>query len=322
MTIGFLGIAHLHADGYAHSLRKGHPEVSISAFDDDASRLSKFTSAHGAKVSRAAADLLATSDAIIVTSENRKHLGYLEACHAAGKPVLCEKPIVAAPEEEEALRRLIAEGAQIMTAFPCRYSPAYRRLAERVRAGEIGEIRAICATNRGRCPGGWFTDANLSGGGAMIDHVVHVADLLWVLLGEAPTEVFAAKNNLTNGFEVDDTAVLTLNYASGRFATLDSSWSRPEHYKTWGDVTMNVVGDNGVIELDMFGQQFDTYPATRGFAATGYGSDLDGLLLNDFLKFAVGEIECPITAEDGLRAVKVAWAGYASSGSSPHAQTV
>lgn len=313
-TIGFLGIAHLHADGYAHSLRKGHPEISIAAFDDEPSRLESFCAAHGADAAESSSALLEEADAVIVASQNRKHLGYLQACHAAKRPVLCEKPIIASTDEEAPLRALIADGARIMTAFPCRYSPAFKRLVERVRAGDIGEIRAICATNRGRCPGGWFVDPAQSGGGAMIDHVVHVADLLWVLLGESPSDVFAAKNNLTNGLEVDDTALLTLNYPSGVFATLDSSWSRPEHYKTWGDVTMNVVGESGVIELDMFGQQFESYPAERRYGVAGYGSDLDALMIEDFLRYSRGEIECPITAEDGLRAVQIAWAGYASAG--------
>ena len=38
--------------------------------------------------------------------------------------------------------------------------------------GEIGQIQAVCATNHGRCPFDWFVEKELSGGGAMIDHVV------------------------------------------------------------------------------------------------------------------------------------------------------
>ena len=35
----------------------------------------------------------------------------------------------------------------------------------KIKSGEIGEVLAVCATNHGKCPGGWFTDKSKSGGG-------------------------------------------------------------------------------------------------------------------------------------------------------------
>jgi len=148
----------------------------------------------------------------------------------------------------------------------------------------------------------------------MIDHVVHVADLLAVLLGEPPSRVQAQIGHNMYGKDWDDTAMLTLEYPSGIFATLDSSWSRPTSYKTWGDVTINVVGENGVIEIDLFGQAFDHYANDNGkHGLAGYGSDIDAGLVDDFIRFAKGEIEGPVTAMDGLAAVRVALAGYRSA---------
>ena len=201
-----------------------------------------------------------------------------------------------------------------MTAFPCRYAPSFIRLVERVKGGDIGAIKAICATNHGRCPFDWFVEPELSGGGAMIDHTVHVADLLRVLLGEEPTRVQAQTGTKMYGKTWDDTAMLTIEFPSGVFATLDSSWSRPQSFKTWGDVTMNVVGESGVIELNMFGQEIDRYSDGKvTHSVAGYGSDADGGLVNDFVRCCIEGTPPPITAFDGIQAARVAMAGYRSA---------
>jgi predicted dehydrogenase len=200
-----------------------------------------------------------------------------------------------------------------MTAFPCRFSPAFQNLKRRVAAGEIGAIRAICATNRGRCPFGWFVKPELSGGGALIDHVVHVTDLLRDLLGEEPVRVQAQIGNNVYGQEWEDTAMLTLEFGSGIFATLDSSWSRPSTYHTWGDVTMNVVGENGVIEMDMFGQSIQRYSAgSITHSSNGFGADLDALMVDDFVRACLDDRPLKVTGLDGMQAARVALAGYES----------
>jgi predicted dehydrogenase len=300
----------MHSYGYAHGL-KGKAET-VGVWDPTPELAAKFSDSFDMPVQASLDGLLAECDAVIITSENTRHLGITEQVAAAGKPMLCEKPIVTNHAEATALRALVARGAKIMTAFPCRYSPAFKALQAKVAAGEIGAIRAICATNRGTNPGGWFIDPALSGGGAMIDHVVHVTDLLRVLMKSEVARVQAQTGNQMYGQEWEDTAMLTLDFENGVFATLDSSWSRHSTYKIWGDVTMNVVGDGGVIEIDLFGQVFDVYREPKHVNA-GYGSDIDAGLVADFIRFATEGGEPPISAEDGIRAVEVALAGYRSA---------
>ena len=148
----------------------------------------------------------------------------------------------------------------------------------------------------------------------MIDHTVHVADLLRSLLNEEPTRVTAQIGNNMYGQEWDDTAMLTIDFPSGIFATLDSSWSRPQSYKTWGDVTMNVVGDSGVIELNMFGQEIDRYNDSKvTHTVGGYGSNLDAAMVDDFVRICIDDRPSPITANDGIQAARVAIGGYQSA---------
>lgn len=66
-----------------------------------------------------------------------------------------------------------------------------RRVKQALEQGQTGEVLAIKGTNHGRMPGGWFTDPDLAGGGAVLDHTVHVADLIRWLLGKEFTSVYA-----------------------------------------------------------------------------------------------------------------------------------
>jgi predicted dehydrogenase len=315
VRIGILTAAHVHTGSYVHCLKKNPDAELVGLWDDDLERGEAYAEKNGLAFQRSLDELLAMVDGVVVTSENLRHAEFIEAASAKGKHVLCETPLAASDEEEGRIRKAVeSSGIKLMTAFPCRYSPAFQRLVDRVKAGEIGAIKAICATNRGTCPGGWFIEPAKSGGGAMIDHVVHVADLLRTLLGEEPSRVQAQIGSNMYGMDWDDTAMVTIEFPSGIFATLDSSWSRPAGYKTWGDVTMNVVGELGVIELDMFGPAVDVYSNDgKSHVSAGYASDMDYLMINEFVQAILADRPPKIGLHDGLQAARVAIKGYESA---------
>ncbi len=284
-------------------------------WDEDVERGKKFAADRGLTYFDNLDDLLAQSDAVGIASENNNHARHIERCATARKHILCEKPVVAKFEEFDTVRTVVASnGIKFMTAFPCRFSSAWQTLKARVLHGDIGNIKAIHATNRGSCPWSWFIDPALSGGGAMIDHVVHVADLLRDLLDEEPDTVYAQTGNNIYGQTWEDTAMVTLEYPCGAFATIDSSWSRPKSYKTWGDVMIKVVGDKGVINLDMFGQGLDHYrnEGTLSHVSLGYGSDLDRAMVDAFIRVCLDDEHVPVTLEHGLAAVSVPLRAYES----------
>jgi predicted dehydrogenase len=311
LRVGILSVAHLHACSYVHS-HGAHPRAELIGLWDNAERGQAFSERTGVPYFSDIDALLGVCDAVCVCSENNNHLELVQRAAARGKHILCEKPLVTREEDAKAMTAAVeAAGVVLMTAFPCRYSPAYARLKERVDKGEIGRVRAICATNRGSCPGGWFVQKDLSGGGAMIDHVVHVTDLIRDLLGEEPVKVQAQTGNNTYGKDWEDTAMVTMEFGSGIFATLDSSWSRPSHFKTWGDVTMTVVGEKGTIELDMFGPAVGVY-GENGYRSSAYGSDLDAAMVDAFVRACLDGVPAPTSMHDGLQAARVALAGYRS----------
>jgi predicted dehydrogenase len=314
VRVGILAPAHMHVWSYVNAL-KAHPDAQImGVWDDETERGETFAQQSGLAFVGYLDDLFEVVDAVVIVSENKRHAEMAEWAARAGKHILCEKPLVTTEEEAQRMETAVRDaGVKLMTAFPCRYSPAYQRLKERIAAGEIGAVRAISATNHGRCPFGWFVETDKSGGGALVDHIVHVGDLLRDLLGENPVRVTAQIGNNMYGNDWEDIAMATLEFPGGTFATIDASWSRPSNYKTWGDVTMNVVGENGVIELDMFGQEVQHY-RNGGVTHTvaGYGSDLDSLLVDDFVKCCRGEREVSVTLEDGLQAARMFMRGYES----------
>lgn len=318
LQIGILSFAHMHAASYAAALT-AHPGATLAGIaDPNAARGREMAARFGTAFFDLDAALLEQPlDGVIVTSENVYHRPLAEKAVAAGvKAILCEKPLATTLEDAQAMVSLCADnGVRLATAFPCRYAPAFGRLRRQVQDGAIGEVLAIRGANRGSMPGGWFTDRALSGGGAVIDHTVHVVDLNRVLLGREATEVQA---EIGSGFyhqEWDDTGFLTINYEGGVFATLDTSWSRPKTYPTWGDVTMQVVGTGGILDLDMFAQNLVHYDDAAGRVGwSNWGSGMDAGLVADFLRLAAGEAAPDLaTGEDGLRALAVALAAYRSA---------
>lgn len=318
LQVGILSFAHMHAASYAAALAAHSGATLVGIADPEEARGREMALRFGTAFFDSDAALLEQPlDGVVVTSENVHHRALVEQAVAAGvKAILCEKPLATTMEDARAMTTLCADkGVRLATAFPCRYAPAFGRLRQRVQAGAVGEVLAIRGTNRGSMPGGWFTDRALSGGGAVIDHTVHVADLNRWLLGREATEVQA---EIGSGFyhqDWDDTGFLTIRYEGGVFATLDTSWSRPKTFPTWGDVTMQVVGTGGVLDLDMFAQNLVHYDDAAGRVGwSHWGSGMDAGLVADFLRLCAGESAPDLaTGEDGLCALAVALAAYRSA---------
>jgi predicted dehydrogenase len=314
LRVGLVSTAHVHTPSYAHQFSNHSRAVVVGVWDDDHTRGEAFATERSLRFFTSLDSLLNECDAVAISSENSKHLEHISVCARAGKAIICEKPVVVRHEDFQVVRDVVEQtGIKFMTAFPCRFSPVWRDIKAKLATGELGEIKAINATNRGQCPQSWFVKPELSGGGAMIDHVVHVADLLKDLFGTEPERVYAQiGSNIYGGANWDDTAMLTLDYPGNVFVTLDSSWSRPKSYKTWGDVTMKIVCSNGVLNVDMFGQGYDSYTnsSSPNHQLCGYGSDLDGAMMDAFVRCCLDQEPIPVTLDDGLAAVKVSLKAY------------
>lgn len=316
MEIAILSFAHLHAWNYAQQVRQV-PDARLAAiWDDNAERGWQAAQANGCLFEPDLDKLLAMDiQAVIVTAENVRHKDLVLKAAAAGKHILCEKPIATTVADAETMIAACKKaGVQLMTAFPVRYSPPAIRAKQAIEAGRIGEVLAIKGANRGKMPGGWFTDKAMAGGGAVMDHTVHVVDLIRWFLNKEIVSVYAEIGTRFHEIPIDDCGMLTMELEGGVFATLDPSWSRPPVYPTWGDVTLEIVGTEGTISVDAFGQNIDLYNnEAKAPSRENYASAMNGGLVADFVRCCAENRPVSITGEDGLRALEVAILAYESA---------
>jgi predicted dehydrogenase len=318
MKVGIISFAHGHANGNAHCLAQ-LPDVELAAIADcDEARLLAAVERFGGDAYADYQDLLARDDieAVLITSPNAEHREHVIAAAEAKKHVLCEKPIATTRSDGiEMVAACREHGVKFQTAFPVRFSAPAVALRRLVREGAVGAPLAVKATNPGRYPGGWFGDPALAGGGAVMDHTVHVADLLrWIFEAEI-TRVYAEIDTRFHpDLPVDDAATLLLTLSNGVFASLDPSWSRPITWPTWGGLTMEVIGDRGVISMDAFSQNLqlveDRGPSNV-FVPWAEGGDLP--MIRGFIEAIQNDTDPPVTGEDGLRAMEVALCAYESA---------
>jgi predicted dehydrogenase len=320
LSVGLVSAAHVHTDTYADILRSMPDVELIGLADPDPVRGRDFAGLHSIPFLGDLPSLLARHpDAVVVTSENANHRRDVEAAAAAGVNVLCEKPLATTVEDARSIVESCARaGVRLMTAFPMRFSAPVGRIAAAIAANEVGRVRAVSAVNQGQIPTrhrAWFGDRELAGGGAVADHTVHVLDLLRWLLRAEPVEVWATANHILHAerTEVETGAVVAVTFDDGTIATIDCSWSRPDNYPTWGGLSMEIVGERGVLDLDAFRQRFTVFDAREAGANwTFWGSDPDRAMLRAFVDAVREGVEPPITGVDGLRAVEVVQAAYRS----------
>jgi len=300
--IGMLSFAHMHAYSYAACLKQMPGVEFVGIADDDPKRGQEAADRFGTRLFASVTALLDEDlDGVIMRVPH----------------ILCEKPIATTLADARAMIEVCAAyGTRFQTAFPVRFSPPVQRLKALLDGGTLGRIHSVKATNHGQMPGGWFVERGLSGGGAVIDHTVHVIDLLRWFWDTEVVEVYAevGYDLLHPDLGIDDAGMLSFSLATGTYGTLDTSWSRPESYPTWGDVKLEILGERGIARVDAFSQNLAVYSDRAGKAQwVHWGSNADLGLIRDFVDMIATGREPSITGYDGLKALEVALAAYLSS---------
>jgi predicted dehydrogenase len=316
MKIGIMSFAHMHAYSYADSLMKLADVEIAGIYDDDEKRGKEAAGSYGTKYYHDQADFLAADmDAVIICSENSRHKEMVVNAAKAKKHILCEKPIATNVEDAEEMIRVCDElGVILQIAFPVRFSDPIMQLKNMIDEGELGEIVAFRTTNRGQAPGGWFIDKDLSGGGAVLDHTVHMVDIMRWYSGREITSVHAIVDSFFHDIEIDDAGILTLEFENGVIASHDASWSRFAEYPVWGDAAIEVIGTKRSVRVDAFKEHFRLYKSgTKSLEHVFYGNDMDYGLIKDFVDCVEKKRKPSITGYDGLKALEAALAAYKSS---------
>lgn len=316
MKIGIMSFAHMHAFSYAEGLRKLPNVELVGIFDDNLERGQEVSTTFATTHYADQADFLAQPmDAVIICSENNRHKEMVLSAAKAKKHILCEKPIATNLEDaKEMIQVCEGEGVTLQIAYPVRFSSPIQELKKMIDQGELGEIIAFRTTNRGQNPGGWFIDKEQSGGGAVLDHTVHMVDIMRWYLGEEITEVSAIIDSYFHNIDIDDAGILTFTFENGVIASHDASWSKFTEYPTWGDAAIEVIGTKRTVKADAFGEYFRVFgTGNKSLENIVYGSDMDFELIRDFIDCIETGRKPSITGYDGLKSLEVSLAAYKSS---------
>jgi 1,5-anhydro-D-fructose reductase (1,5-anhydro-D-mannitol-forming) len=193
-------------------------------------------------------------DAVLVTTPNSAHLDDVLACVAAGKPVLCEKPMgMNAGECRRMVEAAHQAGVLLGVAQVFRFDQSVTRLWELVAGGQIGtpvfaraEFSFMAGPKHGRT---WIYDPKISGGGPIADIGVHCIDTLRYILQDEVVRVSArgVPHRTASGVtdpDIEDAGALTLEFSRGTLGTVLCSYLAD--YRS----PIELVGTSGVLHAD------------------------------------------------------------------------
>jgi predicted dehydrogenase len=242
-----------------------------------------------------------------------RQLALVEAAVSAGLPVLCEKPFGTNSAEATALLRM-SERVPMSVALPVRYHPAAIRLKRDVQSGALGAAAAVWATNRNSFPGGWFGDRSLAGGGCLLDHLVHVADLVrWIWGTELVSATAEAATGHNPGLEVEDTAAVLVRCSNGLVVSLDPSMSRPRGMPGALDLTLKIWAERGTARADIFAPGVEWVDENGFLRQASVGIDMDRGMLDDWVASVLQGRPGPVPAQDAFAATCLSFAAQQSA---------
>lgn len=191
-------------------------------------------------------------DAVIIGLSNDMHLEAVLASAAAGKHVLCTKPL--GRTASEALQMVQAvDKAGVVGGYleDLCYTPKFLKSLAAVKAGSIGEV--IWTKSRETHPGphsDWFWDKEKSGGGAMIDLGCHCVEISRNFIGKnvKPMEVMCWADTRVHPIDAEDNAIGLVRYENGAIGQFEVSWT----FRGGMDLRDEVMGTEGTIWANNF----------------------------------------------------------------------
>lgn len=247
LKIGLLGagrIATVHAR--AITQHKGSSLVAVADVVEAAA--TALAAEFGAEVRRADAIINDPDiDAVLIATSTDTHSDFIEAAMAAGKAVLCEKPVDLSLARAQACLSAVKDAKQpIMIGFNRRFDPNFGELKRALDAGEIGKPELLNITSFDPAPPP-VSYVKVSGG-LFRDMMIHDFDMANFVMGELPATVMATGSCLVDpaiGEAGDvDTATVTLTYADGRIAVINCSRRAAYGY----DQRVEILGSDGLLQ--------------------------------------------------------------------------
>ena len=318
IRVGLLGtgrIGSLHAETIAL-----HPDSSLHAVSDiDNDSANNLATQYGAVVKSADEVFLDQNvDAILIATSTDTHSDFIEKASAAGKAILCEKPVdLSLKRAKECLHNVSTSKNPIMIGFNRRFDPNFAQLKKSLENDEIGKRELLTITSFDPAPPP--LSYIKTSGGLYRDMMIHDFDLSNFIMGELPITISAVGHSLVNpeiGVAGDvDTAVVTMVYSDGKIAVIKNSRRAAYGY----DQRVEILGAEGLLQADNILESSVVKSTKVGVISAkpkyfflerymnAYKAEWDA-----FVKSINDDQPVPVTLEDGVAALAMAEAATQS----------
>ena len=311
---GLIGASSIAREWIIPAIRAQRDSDVVAVMSANEARGEAYARTHGiGRCYSTVADLLADPSvrAVYISTTNELHRDQVLAAAAAGKHVLCEKPLALTLRDARRMVDACAEAGVVMgTNHHLRNAATHRKIREFVQAGRIGTPVAARVFHAVYLPAHlqtWRIDNPASGGGVILDITVHDADTLRFDLDDEPEEVVAmpqmaalAKAGLEDG------VMAVIRFQSGLIAQIHDAFT-VRHAGTG----LEVHGTEGsIIARDVMTQQ----PIGSVALRTADGEEQIAIEHENLYERAVGRFNAAVrgdgtpaaSGEDGIRSLAMA----------------
>jgi myo-inositol 2-dehydrogenase / D-chiro-inositol 1-dehydrogenase len=326
MKVGIVGVGIMgttHAAGWAAT------PATIAGFTAETQQeTDTLAKRYRAQVYPSLDEMLPDVDVVDICSPTHLHHEMALKAAAAGKHIVCEKPLARTTEQaREMLAACRKAGVQLLVAHVVRFFPEYALAHSAVAEGQIGKpgvIRLHRGSYRPKKPAGnWFLDEAKSGG-ILMDLMIHDYDYARWVAGEVETVSAHRVTELHPDAPVDYGLVI-LSHRSGALSHISGAWAYPPPTIR---THLEIAGDRGLIEFDSDG----TAPIQNFILKSGADSPDVGLpsspvsespyttQIKEFYASLSEGRPSRVSATDGLVAVQIAEAAIQSAGANQPVQ--
>lgn len=257
LKVAMIGLQHLHPRGYMTLFRRCEGVDVVCAYDPDERILNSFCTEFGIK---AYADFgrMLKEEELDIAVIFLPHCDCAKAaikCAQIGLHLMIEKPV---SDTLSGVRQIAAVAdefnVKLTTGYCWRYHPVVKAMKEIFTQGLIGKLVSVEARlSAGRVDryiaghAEWMLQKNKSGGGPMYNLGVHWLDLINYITEDPVTEVCATNLYTSDKYDIEDSSLVLMKYASGAAGTLTTSYIIPNSYPCGRDLYIGLRGTAGVL---------------------------------------------------------------------------
>ncbi len=232
MRWALVGASRIASSYMIDAIRATGGSEIVSVLSSDSIRGKAFSKANN--IARSYTDLTEqladpAIDAVYISTTNEKHHGQALAAIAAGKHVLCEKPLaMTLSDAVEMVEAAADKGVVFATNHHLRNAGSHLAIRDLIASGRIGEVlsaRVFHAVSLPEHLRGWRINDAAAGGGVIPDIVVHDADTIRFHLGEDPLDVIAKAGTSGMGEGVEDSVMSVWSMPSGAMVQTHESFT-------------------------------------------------------------------------------------------------